>query len=139
MKKHVILFIIILNIIIIVGSIAILFLLYNAQYNSKGISHLLIITIDQNQPKEYIGKLDGFDVYIEKLKLEDLCFRSFDAKNVPIKYAIDNNLVSTEDWKKHAFYGIVRESNSETIINENYEIYISGNECIIRPITYKFY
>ena len=34
----------------------------SSQYNSNGISHFLVITIDENQSKEFIGQLDEHDI-----------------------------------------------------------------------------
>ena len=74
------------------------------------------------------------DQFIEKLKLDELNFRSVDAKNVPLKDAIENDLVSIEDWRKYASK-IRKEGDTEILQNENYEIAITNNECVIRPIT----
>ncbi len=39
--------------------------LFYSQYNKNGISHLLVVTIDDNQPREYIGILDNYRIYME--------------------------------------------------------------------------
>ena len=33
--------------------------LFSSQYNNKGVSHFLVVTKDENQPKKYIGKLNN--------------------------------------------------------------------------------
>lgn len=108
--------------------------MFSAQYNEKGISHFLVITIDENQPKEYVGKLEDHNVYVEKLNIGETNFRSVDAKNVSIKDAIENDLVSIEDWKKYS-RSTKLDGDTEILRYENYEIAVSSEECIIRPIT----
>ena len=108
--------------------------MFPAQYNPKGISHFLVITIDENQPKEYIGKLADHNIYVEKLNIKETNFTTVDAKNVSIKDAIENDLVSIEDWKKYS-RSTKLDGDTEILRYENYEIAISSEECIIRPIT----
>lgn len=108
--------------------------MFSAQYNPKGISHFLVITIDENQPKEYIGKLADHNIYVEKLNIKETNFTTVDAKNVSIKDAIENDLVSIEDWKKYS-RSTKLDGDTEILRYENYEIAISSEECIIRPIT----
>lgn len=59
MKKN----IVILGIALIVG-IVVFFIstyvidrLFSSQYNENGVSHFLVVTINENSPREYIGKL----------------------------------------------------------------------------------
>ena len=117
-----------------IGLVFILSMLF-AQYNPKGISHYLVITLDKEQPNEYIGVLDNHNVYIEGLNIKETNFRSVEAENISIKYAIENNLVSINEWKRYAWS---RKRNKDSIIlkYENYEIYIDSKDCIIRPLTY---
>ena len=133
MKKKIL--IIVLPILaMVLGLVFILSMLF-AQYNPKGISHYLVITLDKEQPKEYIGVLDNHNVYIEGLNIKETNFRSVEAENISIKYAIENNLVSINEWKRYAWS---RKKNKDSIIlkYENYEIYIDSKDCIIRPLTY---
>ena len=129
--------IIILIIAIIVGVICFFSIginwLFSEQYNEKGISHFLVITIDKNQPREYIGELEGHRVFIENLNLEGTNFRTVNAENMSIKEAIENNLVSIKEWKKYA-WKIKKEGDSEILQFENYEIVIAYDDCIIRPL-----
>ncbi|MBQ7668522.1 MAG: hypothetical protein IJS47_04280 [Clostridia bacterium] len=123
-----------LSIVIMVGGTGIVTWLFTEQYNSNGISHFLVITIDKNSPKEYVGELDNHLVYVEQLKLDETNFRSVDAKNVSIKEAIDNNLVSIADWRKYA-WKIKKDGDTEVLKYENYEIAITSDECVIRLLT----
>ena len=107
--------------------------LFSEQYNMKGISHFLVITIDKTQSKEYVGELEGHRIYVENLNLKETVFRTITAENLSIKDAIENNLVSIEDWRKYA-WRIKKDSEAEILQYENYEIFVSYNECIIRPI-----
>ena len=129
--------IIILIIAIIVGVICFFSIginwLFSEQYNEKGISHFLVITIDKNQPREYIGELEGHRVFIENLNLEGTNFRTVNAENMSIKEAIENNLVSIKEWKKYA-WKIKKDGDSEILQFENYEIVIAYDDCIIRPL-----
>lgn len=134
-KKKVI--IIICYIVIITLMIAIACLVYypfSQQYNSKGISSLLCITIDESQPKEYIGELENHSIYVEKLKTDALYFISVDAENIPLREAVAKELVSIKDWRKKA-WNIVFEGDTEILRYENYEIAITDGDCIIRTIT----
>ena len=107
--------------------------MFKAQYNSKGISHFLVVTID-NSSREYIGTLEGHKVYIEGFDKETTVFRSIDAKNVSIKEALDKKLVSIEEWRKYSFF-ITNKDDYEVLKYDNYEIVINKKECIIRPLT----
>lgn len=108
--------------------------LFSLQYNENGVSHFLVITLDKNQSREYVGELDNHKIYIEKLNLEETNFRNTNAENVPIKEAIDNKLVSIKEWKKYA-RKIKKSGDTEILKYENYEIACGNNECIIRPLT----
>ena len=136
MKKKIIILIITI-IVIIVGLIYFLPFgikwLFSEQYNEKGISHFLVITIDKNQPREYVGELDGHKIYIENLNLKETNFRNVNAENVSIKKAIEENLVSIKEWRKYA-WKIKKDGDAEILQFENYEIVIAYDDCIIRPL-----
>ena len=134
MKKVIIPIIIAILIILIACSGKIVRWLFAQQYNSKGISHFLVITLDNEQQKEYVGKLEEHDVYIEGLNIAETNFRTINAENLSIKDAIESKLVSIEDWKKYALR-ITEEESGEILEFENYEILVNSNECIIRPLT----
>lgn len=134
MKKVIIPIIIAILIILIACSGKIVRWLFAQQYNSKGISHFLVITLDNEQQKEYVGKLEEHDVYIEGLNIAETNFRTINAENLSIKDAIESNLVSIEDWKKYALR-ITEEESGEILKFENYEILVTSEECIIRPLT----
>lgn len=116
---------------VIIGTISWLF---SEQYNLNGISHYLVITIDENQPREYIGNLDNHKIYVEKLNLEGTNFRTIEAKDISIKDAIDKKIISIKDWKNHA-WKIINDEEAEVLQFENYEIECTDDYCIIRPIT----
>lgn len=59
--------------------------LFSSQYNSNGVSHFLVITIDESQPKEYIGKLEKYRVYMEKSNIDETNFRTKNAENLSVK------------------------------------------------------
>ena len=94
-------FVLIIGIIVLVitfATVGIVYWLFTEQYNSNGVSHFLVITIDKNKEREHIGRLDGY----------------------------------VEEWKKYAFS--TRKSNASLIlVFENYEIVLTGDECLIRP------
>ncbi len=107
--------------------------LFSAQYNENGVSHFLVVTIDENQTREYMGELDGLPVYMEGLDIEGTNFRSVDAEDIPVKDAVANDLVSLEEWRKYASKTKM-EADVEILKFDNYEIAVYSNECIIRPI-----
>lgn len=107
---------------------------YSKQYNFKGISNILFVYIDEDREKEYVGNLDGYEIYVENLRVEELNYRTFNAKYIMFKDALDKKMTSIEDWRKGAWY-IFNENNTEILRYESYEIAISNNECIIRPIS----
>ena len=136
MKKKIIILITIL-IIGIVGVVCIFSFgtkwLFSGQYNENGISHFLVITIDKNQSREYVGELDGHRIYVENLNLEETNFRTVNAENMSIKEAIEKNLVSIEEWRKYA-WKVKKDGDAEILQFENYEIVIVYDDCIIRPL-----
>lgn len=107
---------------------------YSKQYNLKGISNILSVYIDEDREKEYVGNLDGYEIYVENLRVEELNYRTFNEKYIVFKDALDKKMTSIEDWRKGAWY-IFNENNTEILRYESYEIAISKNECIIRPIS----
>ena len=108
--------------------------IYNKQYNLKGISNILSVYIDEDREKEYVGKLDGYEIYVENLRVEELNYRTFNAKFIMFKDALDKKLTSINDWRKGAWY-IFKENATEILRYESYELAISKKECIIRPIS----
>lgn len=134
------------NILIIIGSIFILGFVgfwicsfgvnyfFLSQYNDKEVSHFLVVTIDENQLREYIGELDGHRIYVEKFNLNETNFRNVDAENVPIKKAIEEKLVSIAEWKKYA-WKIEKNGDAEVLKYDNYEIACAYDDCIIRPLS----
>lgn len=134
-KKKAIIFICCGVIISLMIAIAYLvFYLFSQQYNSKGISSLLCITIDQSYPKEYIGELENYSIYVEKLKTDELYFISVDAERISLGDAVAKELVSVKDWRKKA-WDTLMDGDTEILRYENYEIAIIDGDCIIRPIT----
>lgn len=107
--------------------------LLSFQYNSNGISHYLVITIDKNQSKEYLGTLDNHKVYIEHLNIKETNFRTVDAKNMSIKEAIEKKLVSIKEWEKYA-WKVKKENDNKILYFENYKIVITKDDCIIKPL-----
>ena len=114
----------------VLGLLILGFFIYFAQYNLNGVSHFLVVSIDENAERKYIGKLEGYNVYVERLK--DYNFRTFSAKNLSVKKAIENNLVSIDEWKKYAL-GIKKDNNTTVLLFKNYEITLTGDECLIKP------
>ena len=130
MKKKVII-IIVLVILVFLAIVGIVIWMFFAQYNINGVSHFLVVTVDKNVEREYIGKLDGYNVYAEGFK--EYNFRTVNAENLSVKEAIEKNLVSIDEWKKYAF-GTKKDNDSLILIFDNYEIVLTGDECLIRPL-----
>ena len=133
MKKNYILLIILVLILLLTLIPSFISWLFRAQYNSNGVSHFLVITVDKNSPKQYVGDLDNHEIYVEKLNLKETCFINVKAENVPIKKALEENLVSIADWRKYA-NKVKKYDNVEILQFENYEIVCYYSECVIRPI-----
>ncbi|MBR6771971.1 MAG: helix-turn-helix transcriptional regulator [Clostridia bacterium] len=108
--------------------------LFSAQYNSNGVSSLLCITIDESQPREYIGELENYGIYVEKLKTDDLYYTTVGGDTVSLRDAVADELVFIKDWRKKAWISVYSE-NTEILRYENYEIAITDGTCIIRPLT----
>ena len=126
-------FVLIIGIIVLVVTfliVGILCWLYTEQYNSNGVSHFLVITVDHDKGREKIGRLDGYNVYVEELSAYN--FRTFNAKDLSVKEAIEKKLVSIDEWKKYAF-STKKDNDSLILVFENYEIALTGDECLIRP------
>ena len=138
MKNRIILIIIVVIIIMVIVTLFatpyVINWLYSSQYNKNGISHFLVVTIDKNQSRQYVGELDGHKIYIEKLKLDETNFRNIDAENVSIKKAIEENLVSIDEWKKYAMKR-KKVDDKEVLKYDNYEIACTSDNCIIRPLS----
>ncbi len=124
----------ILYAILVIGILGIIVCAYNTQYNLRGISNILSVYIDEDREKEYVGKLNGYKIYVENLRVEELNFRTFNAKSISLKDAIDNKLVSIKDFRRGAWY-IFKNNDTEILRYESYEIAINKDECIIRPVS----
>ena len=125
---------IILCVVLLISIFVVILYAYNKQYNLKGISNILSIYIDEDREKEYVGKLDGYEIYVENLRVEELNYRTFNAKYIVFKDALNKKMTSIEDWRKGAWY-IFKEDDTEILRYESYEIAITQDECIIRPIS----
>ncbi len=125
---------IILSAILIIGIFTLIIYVFFEQYNIKGISNILSIYIDQDREKEYVGKLDEYDIYVENLRSEELNYLTFNEKRISLKEAIDKKLVSISDWRRGAWY-IFQNDDTEILRYESYEIAINKKECIIRPVS----
>ena len=125
---------IVISIIMMVGIAGVLIYAYNTQYNLRGISNIMSIYIDKEREKEYVGKLDGKNIYVENLRTEELCFLTFSSNSVSLKDAIDKKLVSLKDWRRGAWY-IFHDNDAEILRYESYEIACAYDDCIIRPIS----
>lgn len=136
-KKNIILilsFILIIGIVVFLVSHYIINWLFSNQYNKNGVSHFLVVTIDENQSREYVGELDGHRIYVEKLNLDETNFRNVDAENVPIKKAIEEKLISISEFKKYS-WKIEKDGDAEVLKYDNYEIACAYDDCIIRPLS----
>lgn len=119
---------------LIIAVIGLVIYAFHQQYNPSGISSLLCITIDENQPQEYIGELDGYEISVEGLKTDALYYTSVKGNNIPLIDAVNKGIVSVKDWREKA-WDIIYDGDTEILRYENYEIAISDGDCIIRPIT----
>ncbi|MBR2716611.1 MAG: helix-turn-helix transcriptional regulator [Oscillospiraceae bacterium] len=107
---------------------------FSRQYNARGISGRLCVSIDENRPREYIGQLDGYAVYTEGMDPDGLYFTTVDGKTVSLTEAVGKGLVSVRSWRRMA-QDITEAAGAEILRYENYEIAVSDGECVIRPVT----
>lgn len=111
--------------------------LFDMQYNMEtGVSSIINISLDNNQTKEKIGILDGYDIYVEGLKIDECYFTTIDAKTISLIEAINNKKVSIEDMTRKAFYN-KKEDNKIIYYYENYIIVVSDKEVIIKGKRFK--
>ena len=104
------------------------------QYNSKGLSNIMTVSMDETQEKVYIGTLDGCRVFAERLMIDQLHFATIKGENVSLTEAIEKGLTSVSDWKNGA-WKIRKEGDAEILRYENYEIAIAYDDCVIRPLS----
>ena len=129
-NKKLLIIIIAAVVVVIFAVIGILYYSYTSQYNSKGVSHFLVVTVDQSKERVKIGRLDDYNVFVEGLS--EYNFRTNNAKNLSVKKAIEKNLVSVDEWKKYAS-STRKDNDSLILVFDNYEISLTGDECLIRP------
>ncbi len=108
--------------------------LFSSQYNENGISHFLVVTIDESRPREYVGELDGHRIYVEKFNLNETNFRNVEAENVSIKKVVEEKLVSLREWKRYA-WKTLKDGDAEILRYDNYEIACAYDDCIISPLS----
>ena len=73
-------------------------------------------------------------MFIEGLNIQETNFRTVNAENLSIKDAIEQNKF-IDEWKKWISWNVVEEESGEILKFENYEILVTINECVIRPLT----
>ena len=129
-NKKIIIIIVVALAVVILTVAGIIYYMFTAQYNSKGVSHFLVVTVDQSKERVKIGRLNDYNVFVEGLS--EYNFRTVDAKNLSVKTAIEKDLVSIDEWKKYAF-GTRKDNDSLILVFDNYEISLTGDECLIRP------
>ena len=116
-----------------IGIVGLVIWAFSQQYNSRGVSSLLCIYIDPEEPKEYIGELDGYRIYTDQMRSEECYYTTFREGNVSLADAVDRRIVSVADWRRKAWI-TVSVRNGEILRYENYEILVMEDECVIRPI-----
>ena len=99
---------------LIITVIGLVIYAFHQQYNSSGISSLLCITIDENQSQEYTGELDGYEIYVERLKTDALYYTSVKENNIPLREAVNKGIVSVKDWREKA-WDIIYDGGTEIL------------------------
>ena len=107
---------------------------YYAQYNIKGVSSVISVYIDEERPREYLGKLDGYNIYTEQMRGEEMIVIDFLDNHIPLTEAMEKGLVSVRDWRRKA-WDTEKDGDAEIYRYESYEIIIAYDDCIIRPLT----
>lgn len=112
-------------------SIIIVNVLFHTQYNSKGISRLVGITIDRSHPKELVYQNSKSSVYTFHLKEADL--EKIDANRINLHDALSTNQISIQELISACklYYD---KNNIKKYKAENYQIISVNNEYIIAPL-----
>ncbi len=106
--------------------------LFDAQYNMKtGISSIMNITIDEEQGKIKIGNLEGYNIFVEGLKVNECYFTTIDATTISLVDAVNEGKISVKDMARKAFEK--KDTDEKTIYYyENYLIEVTGKEVLIK-------
>ena len=86
---------------------------------------------------DFIEKMPEYDTVLyqnKKMKTDELYFISISDERISLEEAITHELASIKDWRKKAWVTL-NDGDTEILRYENYEIAITGMECIIRPVT----
>ena len=84
--------------------------------------------------REYLGKLDGYNIYTEQMRSEEMMVIDFLDNHIPLAEAMEKGLVSVRDWRRKA-WDTEKVGDTEIYRYESYEIVIAYDDCIIRPLT----
>lgn len=133
MKNKKIIIIAIISSILFFSIISIgIYTLFDMQYSLKtGVSSRINITIDKEQEKIKIGTLDGYDIFIEGLKVNDCYFTTIDAKTIDLTDAIKERKISLDDMTRKADWKEAK-NNKSIYYYQNYKIEITDKEVLIK-------
>ena len=130
MKKKLIIIISIVTLVAIMATVVAA--LFYSQYNTKGISHFMIVGDDLGRGKELIGNVGNDSVYVEGFASEDLYFLTVNSNKILVKDALSQNMVKPNDWVRHA-YSATTKNNIRVLTFDDYEIAVKGHEYLVRP------
>lgn len=103
------------------------------QYNTNGISVRPCITINQDIPKEYICEVSGYEIYT--INLEEVYFINTDAKQIELKEALTENLLTIEEVL--SVCDKQSQNDTDVYMGENYKIIQSDNMYLFAPKDYE--
>ena len=130
MKKKVIVIITIVVLLIVMA--AIVAPIFYSQYNTRGISHFMIVSEAPEQEKALIGYVSESPVYVEGFDPNELYFVTANSNKILVKEALSKKWVKPIDWEKHA-YSVTQNGDTKILLFDDYEIAVTGNEYLVRP------
>lgn len=102
------------------------------QYNSNGISVRPCITINEDIQREYICEVSGYEIYT--INLEEVYFINTDAKQIKLKEALTENLLTIEEVL--SVCDKQSQNDTDVYMGENYKIIQSDNMYLFAPKDY---
>ena len=124
-----------IGVIVVMGAVCTLAWALWSQYDLRtGLSNYLCITVDKDQTREKIGDIGGYTLYIEGLNPEECYFTTFSADTVTLREAVERDQITLKGITRHAF-ATVKTDGAVVYRFDNYEIAVSGYDCIIRNKT----
>lgn len=103
------------------------------QYNSNDISIRPCITINEDIQREYICEVSGYEIYT--INLEEIYFIDIKAKQIELKEALTENLLTMEDVL--SVCNKQSQNGTDVYMGENYKIIQNNKTYLFAPKDYE--